>query len=77
MTSLGQQPNAVAWRHKPSTYVVSNQDMAVHPGLQRILAPRCATSTEWETGHSPFASQPHLVASLITELASDQPGAAG
>jgi pimeloyl-ACP methyl ester carboxylesterase len=68
MVTLGQQPSAVAWREKPSTYVVCAQDMAIHPGLQRILARRCTTSVEWPTSHSPFASRPDLVARLVTEL---------
>src|SRR5205823_5485655 len=44
LISLRQQPWAVAWRTKPSTYVVCANDQAIHPVLQRILARRCITA---------------------------------
>ena len=66
-----QSPTKVAWRERPSTYVVCAEDMGIHPDLQRILAKRCSTSVEWATGHSPFASHPHLVADFLTMLATD------
>jgi pimeloyl-ACP methyl ester carboxylesterase len=69
MLTLGQSPRAVAWRERPSTYVICTQDQAVHPDLQRVLARRCTQSREWPTGHSPFASRPDLVAQLLTDLA--------
>ena len=46
-TALGQSPTAVAWRQIPSYYVVCANDLAIHPGLQRILAERCTESVEW------------------------------
>ena len=68
MASLAQQPEAVAWRERPSTYVVCEQDQAIHPDLQRILARRCTNAVAWPTGHSPFLSQPQLVADLVRDL---------
>jgi len=68
MLNLSQQPKAVAWRTKPSTYVVCSQDQTIHPELQRILARRCTTSQEWATGHSPFLSRPELVRALLLSL---------
>lgn len=65
LASLGQTPTAVAWRGRPSTYVVCADDQAVHPDLQRIMARRCSTILEWNTGHSPFLSHPELVADLL------------
>jgi hypothetical protein len=50
--------------------VVCGQNVALHPGLQRILAERCTESTEGATGHSPFLSQPDRVADLLCELAA-------
>jgi pimeloyl-ACP methyl ester carboxylesterase len=64
----------VAWRTKPSTYVVCANDQAIHPVLQRILARRCVTAVEWPTGHAPFLSRPDLVAGLLADLAT-RPGA--
>jgi pimeloyl-ACP methyl ester carboxylesterase len=74
LISLRQQPWAVAWRTKPSTYVVCANDQAIHPVLQRILARRCIAAVEWPTGHAPFLSRPDLLAGLLAGLAS-RPGA--
>jgi len=68
LISLQQQPYAVAWRTKPSTYVVCADDQAIHPGLQRILARRCISAVEWPTGHAPFLARPDLVAGLLAGL---------
>jgi pimeloyl-ACP methyl ester carboxylesterase len=69
--NFGQAPAAVAWRDRPSTYVVCRDDLAVHPGLQDLLARRCTARVRWATSHSPFLSQPALLSSLLTELAAD------
>jgi len=75
LISLQQQPRAVAWRTKPSTYVVCADDQAMHPLLQRILARRCITTVEWPAGHAPFLSRPDLVAGLLAGLAARPRGA--
>ena len=70
MVSLQQAPRAVSWRAKPSTYVVCTDDQIIHPGLQRVMARRCAGATrEWDSDHSPFLSQPELVVDLLAVLA--------
>jgi pimeloyl-ACP methyl ester carboxylesterase len=68
MHNLAQSPTTTAWREKPASYVVCADDRTVHPGLQRILARRCATSSEWPTGHSPFISRPERVADLLLAM---------
>ncbi len=76
---LGPQPlitlqgtaEHAAWRSKPSTYVVCDDDMAVHPDLQRIMARRCDAVIEWPTDHSPFLCRPDLVAELLVDLAKN------
>ena len=57
-----------AWRTKPSTYALCTQDRAIHPELQRVLAKSCTNVVEWPTSHSPFLSQPALVADLLVGL---------
>ena len=69
--NLQQEPTAVSWRRKPSTYVVCAEDLAVPPELQRVMARRCASTVEWQTGHSPFLSRPDLVEGLVTEFAGE------
>jgi len=71
MATLGQQPAAVAWRQRPSTYVVCTDDQGVYPELQRVMAKRCTRSVEWATSHSPFLSQPGLVADLLRQIVRD------
>lgn len=73
MVNFGQAPSAVAWRSRPSTYVVCSDDQAIHPGLQQVLAERCTYRRLWPTGHSPFASRPGLLTGLVAELATALP----
>ena len=73
MGNFGQSPAAVAWRERPSTYVVCTEDQAIHPGLQEVLARRCTNRVVWPAGHSPFLSHPELVSALLVELASAVP----
>lgn len=70
LVTIQQTPETVAWRVKPSTYVICRDDLAIHPDLQRLLARRCTTSVEWPSGHSPFLSHPELVAELLAGLAA-------
>ena len=66
---FSQTPRAVAWRDRPSTYAVCNEDRALAPTLQRHLAERCETTVEWRSSHSPFVSRPELVTDLLVTLA--------
>jgi len=68
LASLGDSPTRVAWRTRPSTYLVCAADRTVHPDLQRILARRCGATIEWPTGHSPFLSDPKRVADLLVGI---------
>jgi pimeloyl-ACP methyl ester carboxylesterase len=61
----------VAWRSKPSSYIVANNDGAVHPELQRFLAKRMgATTYEVESSHVPMLSQPSVVIDVIRTAAT-------
>jgi pimeloyl-ACP methyl ester carboxylesterase len=67
--TFGDIPTAVAWRERPSTYVVCSEDRGVHPDLQRSMARRCGATVEIPTGHSPFLSAPERVAEIVGALA--------
>ena len=69
--TLGDSPTAVAWRERPSTYVVCTDDLAVHPDLQRAMARRCTTTVEWPTSHSPFLSAPERFVGLLAALVAE------
>jgi pimeloyl-ACP methyl ester carboxylesterase len=63
-------PFRPAWRDLASTYVVCEQDRAIVPEAQRMMAARAGDVRNWDTSHSPFFSRPDLVIDLLTELAS-------
>lgn len=51
-----------------STYVLCNQDRAVHPEHQRIMANRCSTIVEIDSDHSPFIDDPATIANIINTV---------
>lgn len=70
--TFAQPPKAVAWREKPTTYVLCGEDRAVVPSLQRAMADRIpdVAVVEWPTSsHSPFFGRPADVADLLGGLA--------
>ena len=67
LSVFGQAPRAIAWREKPSTYVVCGQDRATPPGAQRRHAKRAGRVVEVPTGHHPMLSHPGLLAQMISD----------
>jgi pimeloyl-ACP methyl ester carboxylesterase len=60
----------VAWKSKPSWYIVANNDRTVQPDLQRFLAKRMGASTHAvNSSHVPMLSQPDLVIDVIRSAA--------
>lgn len=54
----------------PQEYVVCNQDRAIMPALQRLMAQRSpAVVHELDTGHSPFYSMPQDVMQILLNAA--------
>jgi pimeloyl-ACP methyl ester carboxylesterase len=61
----------VAWKTKPSWYIVSKQDGAIAPDLERSFAKRMkATTTELDTSHVSMLSKPNDVAAVIMDAAA-------
>ena len=61
-----QKHDGVAWKSKPSWFIVAKEDRTVHPDLERFLAKRMkATTVEVGTSHVPMLSQPDLVIDVI------------
>jgi pimeloyl-ACP methyl ester carboxylesterase len=61
---------AVAWKTIPSWYVVSTQDRAINPDLERFYAKRAnAKTTELMSSHVPFLSRPRDVVKVIEDAA--------
>ena len=64
-------PNEVAWKSKPSWYVLATQDHTVHPDLQRWVSKRMgAKVTEVASSHVPMLSQPEIVTDVIRKAAA-------
>jgi pimeloyl-ACP methyl ester carboxylesterase len=60
----------VAWKSKPSWYIVANQDRTVQPDLERFLARRMnATTRAVDSSHVPMLSQPSVVIDIIRAAA--------
>jgi pimeloyl-ACP methyl ester carboxylesterase len=61
----------VAWKTKPSWYIVARKDRAIAPDEERFFAKRMkATTRELDTSHVPMLSKPKDVAAVIMEAAS-------
>jgi len=61
----------VAWKTKPSWYIVASEDRTVQPELERFVAQRMnATTYEVESSHVPMLSQPEFVLDVIREAAN-------
>jgi pimeloyl-ACP methyl ester carboxylesterase len=65
-----QKHDGVAWRSKPSSFIVATKDGAVHPELQRFVAKRMrAAISEVDSSHVPMLSNPGLVTDVIRTAA--------
>jgi pimeloyl-ACP methyl ester carboxylesterase len=60
----------VAWKSKPSWYIVANNDRTVHPDLQRFVAKRMGASVHAiDSSHVPMLSHPSFVTDVIRAAA--------
>jgi pimeloyl-ACP methyl ester carboxylesterase len=70
MNALKARVTRVAWKSKPSWYVVAKDDRAIAPALLRRTARRIrAVTTEVSGSHLLFLSQAKAVAAVIEEAA--------
>lgn len=68
---LGTPSGHPAWRDLPSWYVVSRDDQAIAPALERFMAARAKSKTvELSASHAVLVSRPHAVADLIERVAT-------
>jgi pimeloyl-ACP methyl ester carboxylesterase len=68
---FGETIKAAAWMTIPSWYVVSTQDQAINPDLERFMAKRMnAKTTEIKASHVGFISNPSEIAKVIGAAAA-------
>jgi pimeloyl-ACP methyl ester carboxylesterase len=68
---FGESVKAVAWKTVPSWFVVSMQDKAINPDLERFMAGRMNAQTiEINASHVSFLSQPKTIAKIIEAAAA-------
>jgi pimeloyl-ACP methyl ester carboxylesterase len=66
-----QKVEGVAWRSKPSSYLVAKNDRTLHPELQRFAARRMhSTIYEVASSHVPMLSRPNGVLDVIRTAAN-------
>ena len=68
---FGEPVKAAAWKSIPSWYVVSTQDNAINPDLERFMAKRMNAKTkELKASHVSFISNPIEIAKVIESAAA-------
>ena len=73
-SAFASKVTTVAWKTKPSWYIVSKRDGAIAPDLERFFAKRMkATTTELDTSHVAMLSKPNDVAAVIMDAAAKAP----
>jgi pimeloyl-ACP methyl ester carboxylesterase len=69
---FGQAPRRIAWREKPSTYLICTEDLATPADVQRRRVRPGTRALEFQAGHHPFLSRPEAFAASIAEAISLQ-----
>ncbi|HTI98020.1 MAG TPA: alpha/beta hydrolase [Dongiaceae bacterium] len=67
---FGRNAPGVAWKSKPSWYIVAANDRTVHPDLQRFVTQRMGASVHTiASSHVPMLSHPDFVLDVIRKAA--------
>jgi pimeloyl-ACP methyl ester carboxylesterase len=65
VTAFTQPLRQAAWQHKPSTYVVCTEDLAIPAQTQRRRIKPAARQIDFRAGHHPFLARPDAFAQSI------------
>ncbi len=68
--SFGDKAGSAAWHDVPTFYQISENDQAIHPDMERMMAKRMnATAISLKSSHVAMVSHPKEVAALIEKAA--------
>jgi pimeloyl-ACP methyl ester carboxylesterase len=69
--AFDQTLDRAAWKTIPSWYLVTQEDRAINPELERFMAKRIGAKTsEIQSSHVPFVSRPKEVIKFIETAAT-------
>lgn len=73
VTALSERATGVAWRHKPTWGVVSDEDRTIHPDLQRFgcRRARARRMLELDAPHVVMRTHPGRIVDLLLDAAVD------
>lgn len=67
LTPFTQPPRQIAWRQKPTTYLICTEDLATPAAVQRRRVRAGSRAVEFDAGHHPFLSRPDAFAQTIAD----------
>jgi len=70
LPAFNQAITEVAWKSKPSTYIICEQDNAIPVFAQEAMSARATKIVRINSDHSPFLSAPRELAELINSVLS-------
>jgi pimeloyl-ACP methyl ester carboxylesterase len=66
------QITIVAWKTKPSYYIISSEDRMIPPAAEKMMATRAkSVQFEFKASHAVYVSQPEKVAKVIEKAAAE------
>ena len=68
LAPFGQAPREIAWRRKPTTYIVCTEDLATPAQAQRQRVKGDTLAVDFPAGHHPFLSQPEAFARCLATV---------
>lgn len=70
MGNMTQGPKHYCFYETKTTYVVCNDDMTIHPHIQRVMARRTSRAAAWDGGHFPMITQEDKTVRFLAKIAS-------
>jgi hypothetical protein len=69
MGNMTQHPRHHAIYETKTTYLVCNDDLTVHPHIQRVMARRTTRAAAWDSGHFPMITHADKMNRFLAKIA--------